>query len=384
METFFAFDAAQSGALLLILMVIGDFISKKLKGKIPAVLVAGLIFMFISWTGVLPGNLMESGGFSGLVAIGTSLIIVNLGASMSIRTFVANWRVAALAMCTYIGASVAVVGALSLFMGFNVAAGALPGGAMTAMIIQQRAAEIGCDDGVVLSVLYFSTKTIIATILANHHVRREAERLLALPADRQGAEQTQSPVARPIPLFDRSGYGCLCKLYLVAWVASRVATLTGINVYLLCMIFGVLGAQVGFVDKQTLGGSGAEKFFMFLMMTNIVAGFGKATPAMLTQMVVPLAVAYTLEIAVLYIVPLLLGKALGFSRHMALALGTNVMMGFPLNMMISTEIAENLTEDPEQRKYLGDRIASKMVIAGLSTTTSLAVFAAALVASWMG
>lgn len=384
MEQFFTFDAVQSGAILLILLVIGDYISKKLRGRIPAVLVAGLIFMLISWTGALPGNLMESGGFSGLVTIGTSLIIVNLGASMSIRTFIANWKVAALAMSTYILVSLAVVGALSLFLGFNTAAGALPGGAMTAMIIQQRGAEIGCDDAVVLSVLYFSTKTIIATILANRHIRREAKRLLSLPADQQGASQSPSPVAKPLPLFDRSGYGNLCKLYLVSWLASRAAALTGVNVYLLCMIFGVLGAQVGFVDKRTLGGSGAEKFFMFLMMANIVSGFGKATPSMLTQMVVPLVTAYVIEIAVLYIVPTLLGKLLGFSRDMALALGTNVMMGFPLNMMISTEIAESMTEDPEERKYLGDQIASKMVIAGLSTTTSLAVFAAALVAGWMG
>ena len=383
MEQFLAFDAVQSGAVLLILLVIGDFVSKKLRGRIPAVLVAGLIFMLISWTGALPVSLMESGGFSGLVAIATSLIIVNLGASMSIKTFIANWKVAALAMCTYLVVSVTVVGTLSLFLGFNTAAGTLPGGAMTAMIIQQRGTEIGCDDAVVLSVLYFSTKTIIATILANRHIRREAARLLSLPADQQGASQSPAPVAKELKLFDRSGYGNLCKLYLVAWLASRAATLTGINVYLLCMIFGVLSAQAGFVDKRTLGGSGAEKFFMFLMMANIVSGFGKATPAMLTQMVVPLAVAYVLESAVLYVVPPLLGRALGFTRDMSVALGTNVMMGFPLNMMISTEIAENLTEDPEKRKYLGDQIASKMVIAGLSTTTSLAVFAAALVAGWM-
>lgn len=384
MNTLFAFDAVQSGAFLLLLLVAGDFVSKKLRGRIPAVLVAGLSFMFISWTGVLPANLLENGGFSGLVATGTCLIIANLGASMSLKTFAANWKVVALAMTTYLCAAVGVVGLLSLFLGFDVAAGVLPGGATTAMVIQQRGVEIGCDDTVVLSVLYFSTKTIFATILANRHVRREAARLLSLPADQQAAEQAAAPVAKACGLFDRSGYGNLCKLYLLAWIASRVAGITGINVYLLCMVFGVLGAQVGFVDKRTLVGSGAEKFFMFLMMANIVSGFGKATPAMLTQMVLPLAVGYLAEIALLYIIPPMLGKLLGFSRDMSISLGTNIMMGFPLNMMISTEIAENLTEDPEQRKYLGNQIASKMVIAGLSTTTSLAVFAAGLVASWMG
>lgn len=384
MAQIISFDTFQSGAVLLLLLVVGDFFSKKLKGRVPAMLIAGLIYMLISWTGILPGNLMQTGAFSGLVSIGTALIIVNLGASMSIKTFVANWKVAALAMSTYICASVAVVGVLSLLLGFNTAVGALPGGAMTAMVIQQRATELGYDDAVVLSVLYFSTKTIIATIIANHHIRKESRRLLGLPREQQGAEQAQAPVAKKNPFFDRSNYGNLCKLYLVAWLASRVEMITGINVYLLCMIFGVLAAQVGFVDKHTMGGSGAERFFMFLMMANIVAGFGKATPSMFTRMLLPLVVAYTIDIAVVYIVPLLLGKALGFSRDMSIALGSNVMMGFPLNMMISTEVAEAMTEDAEERKYLSEQIAAKMVIAGLSTTTSLAVFAAALVAGWMG
>ena len=121
------------------------------------------------------------------------------------------------------------------------------------------------------------------------------------------------------------------------------------------------------------------------MMAKVMCGFGEATPAMLAQMVVPLIAAFALEVVViLYIVPPVLGKLLGFSRDMSVALGSNIMMGFPLNMMISSEIAENLTEDPEERKYLSEQIAAKMVIAGLSTTTSLAVFTGSLLVGFMG
>lgn len=90
MKELLTFDTAQAGLLLLILLVGGDWLSKKLKGKLPSVLLAGLAFMLLSWAGVIPDTLLATSGFSGLTAICTGLIITGMGASMSIRTFAAN------------------------------------------------------------------------------------------------------------------------------------------------------------------------------------------------------------------------------------------------------------------------------------------------------
>ena len=63
MSGILTFDTFQAGAVLLVFMVAGDWLAKKLKGRLPSVLIAGLLFMLVSWTGVLPENLMELGGF---------------------------------------------------------------------------------------------------------------------------------------------------------------------------------------------------------------------------------------------------------------------------------------------------------------------------------
>ena len=380
MSGLFTFDSIQSGALLLVFLAAGEQLSKKLRGRLPAVLLAGLMFMAVSWTGAVPADLMASSGFSALVTLATGLIIVSMGASMSLRTFAENWRVVALAVCTYLTQAGAILLVLSLLWGFDLALGGLPGGSMTALIIQQRAAELGHDDTIVLSVLFFSTQAIVGSLLAGHHVRRESARLLALP--RRG--QASAPEEQGRKAAGQSSYGALCRLYLTVWTASRVGELIGVNLFILCLLFGVLGAHVGFLDKETMKRSGAESFLFFLMMANIVAGFARATPAMFAQMLLPVALVFALEVGATYLVSPLLGRLLGFSRDMSVALGSNIMMGFPLNMMLSGEIAESLTEDAEDRAYLRREVAAKMVIAGLSTTTSLAVFAGGVLVNYMG
>lgn len=49
---------------------------------------------------------------------------------------------------------------------------------------------------------------------------------------------------------------------------------------------------------------------------------------------------------------------------MSMALGMNVMVGFPMNMLISQEIIEGLTEDAAERQRLMNEIAAKMVLGG--------------------
>lgn len=287
-------------------------------------------------------------------------------------------------MGTYVLQAVVILLVLSLLLGFNTAIGALPGGSMTALIIQQRAAQLGLDDTIVLSVLYFSTQVIVASLLASHHIKKEAQRLLAQPHEAAAATETQDARSKAIPFFDQSNFGALCKLYLIAWLASKAGALTGINQFILCMIFGVLAAHLGFVDKQTVSRSGTESFFFFVLMATIITGFAKATPAMFAQMLGLLLLVFALQILVTYLATPLLGRLLGFSRDMSVALGSNVMMGFPTNMILADEVAGHLTQDPAEREYLSRQIASRMVIAGLSTTTTLAVFTGGLLVNFMG
>ncbi len=383
MDKLFSFDTIQAGLIILLLLVLGDFLARKCGGKVPAMLFAGILFMLISWTGIFPPNMAEAAGISGLASAATGIVIAGMGASMSIRTFIDNWRVVVLAIASYLILTALIMLVLGSLYGVNLALGAVPGGSMTALIIQQRAAEFGYDDTIVLSVLFFSTQGLVACLIAGHYVKRESDRLLAVPKDQQGASITAPRAARKDGFFSRSSFGDLAKLYLVSWLAARVGSLIGLNQFILCLIFGVLGAAAGFLDRETIKRSGCEVFFFFALMGTVMSGYTRATPQMFAYMLVPLLLVLALESAVVLFVSPLFGKLLGFGRDMSVCLGSNIMMGFPLNMMIANGIAETLTDDEEEREYLENQIATRMVIAGLSTTTSVAVLMGGLLVNLM-
>ena len=96
MDKLFSFDTIQAGLIILLLLVLGDFLARKCEGKVPAMLFAGILFMLISWTGIFPPDMAEAAGISGLASAATGIVIAGMGASMSIRTFIDNWRVVGL------------------------------------------------------------------------------------------------------------------------------------------------------------------------------------------------------------------------------------------------------------------------------------------------
>ena len=389
MEAFFSFDTLGCWLFLLLLLVLGDCLAGFTRGRVPAILIAGLFFMLISWTGILPDSMAETAGIAPFSSLCTGLLIAGLGASMKIRTLLQQWKVVVLAVLVYLCQTAVILLLLTLLYDWNLALGAVPGGSMTALMIQSRAAELGHDKTIVLSVLFFSTQGFIAATLAGIFVRRESRRLLAA---REGhemaplfAEKQEDGAAQGTrkDFFSFSPYGNLCKLLLIVWLSDRVGTTLGINSYILCLLMGMAAAGLRFVTPDTVDQSGAKTFLYYVLMASIMTGYGRATPALFRQMLIPLLLVLSIETLIVLLVSPALGQRLGFSRDMGICLGANIMMGFPLNMIIAEGIAADLTEKPEERAYLKASLALPMVIAGLSTTTTLAVLAGGILSGLM-
>ena len=122
---------------------------------------------------------------------------------------------------------------------------------------------------------------------------------------------------------------------------------------------------------------------MFILMSVVLSGFSSSTPQMLGRMLLPLVCVLALDCLSLTLASLLLGRLLGFSRWMSVALGFNIMIGFPPNMIISQDIINYLTEDADTRAALMEQIGNRMVIAGFTSTTFLANMMAGLLVTLM-
>jgi hypothetical protein len=380
------FDPIQSGLALLILLVIGESLSRKMKAAVPAVLAAGLLFMAGCWAGIFPADMAERSGFPALAPVIITLVIVNMGTTTNLKELAANVRVVILAAVSFAGQILILFLVIGALFGINTAVAGLPGGMATNLIIQEQARSLGYDRLVVLAVLVLSTQGLLACPLASWMIKKETRRLLAEKqaggriADEEQAfeKEEQASEKKGSTVFLR-----FMKLFAAAWLASRLEQLTGLSRYVMALFLGVLAGEARLLEKNSLEKTQSSGLVNLLMMSMVMGGFARATPAMFAQVLIPLAAVLACEVGGIFLVSWPVGKLLGFSRPMSFAIALNVMVGFPLNLILSEDVIGYLTEDPAERSYLISQIGTKMVLGGFTSTTVLATVAAGVLAGLM-
>lgn len=378
------FDVLQSGMVILLILVLGELLSNWCRGVVPSLLITGLVYVAGCWSGLIPAGLLDLAGISQLSSIAMMLVVIHMGTSMSIAEFRANWRVVALSAITFAGQVLALFLVVGSVYDVNTAVGGLPGGTATALIVQERARGFGYDRIVVLSVLILATQALLGSPVANYCVKLEAARLRALPPAALPEEPSGGAAERGGNAGGRDlQYGSLFRLYAAAWLASRLEMLTGLSRYVLCLLLGLLLSGLGLLKKNELASSKSEGFLFFLLMGAVLSGFSAATPQMFAQMLPVLLLVLLTELLSVTCISLLAGHFLGFSRPMRVAIGINIMIGFPVNMLIAQEVIGRLTDDPEEQARLMSQIATKMVIGGMVSTTFLATATAGVLVSLM-
>lgn len=369
----FEFDLVQCLALLMILMVIGEVISRRMKAAIPAILVSALVFLALVWSGIVPKNMVQTSGIMTFTGIAMSCVIVSMGASTNPKELFANWRVVALAAISYfvqIAVMLLVIGAL---YGKNMAIGSLPGGAAVALMVQGKARSLGYDQVVLLSALILSVKGLFSCPLASFFLKKEVKRIirLGIPSDCLNEEKENAAIRKKTGKHESENMS-LMRFIVTAWIANRLELLTGVSQYVYCLLLGVLFAQLGLIHKDEMDRTKSHGMLMLMMMSACLNGFANATPEIILKMLVPLLCVIVVEISAIFVNSRIFGKAFGFSREMSFLICLNIMVGFPLNMMLSDDIIRFLVEDPKEQELLHGQVATKMVIAGFTSVTFLA------------
>ena len=88
-------------------------------------------------------------------------------------------------------------------------------------------------------------------------------------------------------------------------------------------------------------------------------------------MLVPVLCILIVEVTAITVNSLLLGRFFGFGKEMSFIICLNVMVGFPLNMMLAQDIIGFMINDPDEKEVLNKEIATRMVIAGFTSVTFL-------------
>ena len=379
----FEFDIIQSGLIISALFVVGEIVSRKLKAVIPAVLVSGILFMALLWGGIIPADLVERSKLGVLMPVGMMFIILSMGCNTSLKEMIANWRVVLLAAVSYLFELCMILLVVNLLFDWNMAVAAFPGSSAATLIVQERARALGYNDCVILSVLLLFLNGMVACPIVGLLIKKEASRLIniGIPAERAASSDPLAPNGGKKD--NGSAYLSFLKFYAGAWICQRLAALVGVSPYVLCLVLGVVFAETGFFRKDEFSRTGSGGFLFFIMMAMILNSFGAASPQMLLQVLLPIVTVLCTAVLSLSLASLIMGRLLGFSPWMSVALGFNIMVGFPVNLMLSQDMINFLTDDEDERRYLMEKIGNRMVLAGFTSTTFLSNTMGPIIATLM-
>lgn len=384
---------------------ISDFVAKKTQSLLSSLFVASIIFLIGFLTDVFPEDLLTSSSLLALAGVVVGFIIVHLGTLISIEDFKKQWKTLLVGIATVIGIGIALYVASLLFgsrapggyegvasaLDFVIAGtGSLSGGTISVLIIQEASLDIGLTTVAVFPVLIAALQGLVGFPLTSVILRKEAQRLkgefragrLDAPAVTRGGEEP----ATKLPHAFRTTAGTLFVVGVAVLVATGVNNLTDgiLNTFVVALLLGIALRATGIFRPAVLSGIDSLGLMMIAIMILVFGPLATVKPADVAALAFPLLLAFLFGIAGIVVFAGLVGKLLGYSVPMSIAIGLTSLYGFPGTMILSQEAARGAGESPEEVTAIEGDILPKMIVAGFSTVTITSVVVTSIIASGIG
>ena len=385
---------------------VSEFVARKTKSLLSSLFVASLIFLVGFLSGIFPEDLLASSSLLALAGVVVGFIIVHLGTVISLDDFKKQWKTFLIGFSTVIGIGIALWVAGLIFGGrisgaaedgyaqaldFVVAGtGALSGGTISVIIVQEAALGVALTSIAVFPVLIAALQGLVGFPLTSLILRKEAARLrdeyragnLEAPA----APDEQAASASLLPAAFQHTPGTLSVVGLVVLAALGINNLTDgvLNTFVVALIFGIALRAFKVFKPSVLAGIDAFGLMMLAIMILVFGPLATVEPADVKALAFPLFLAFVFGVAGIVGFSALVGKLVGYSIPMSVAIGLTSLYGFPGTMILSQEAAKGAGETPEEVAAIENSILPKMIVAGFSTVTITSVIVTSIIAGRIG
>jgi hypothetical protein len=382
-------------SIVLAILMIGEIVSTKTKAFIPSVFVSAVLFLIGFWT-ILPADLVTQSSFATpVVYISMYLLLTHMGTLMSLKELIAQWRTIVIAMMGIVGICAMTLTIGRVFFGWQTVVAATPpltGGVVASILMTTAATEMGLPTIAVLATCMYIMQGFFGYPLTAILLKKEAVRLaehvrsgeVSFVAENKsvGAMAAEKKAGHwmfpQVPEKYQSAYVILFKLGLVAYLATLAAPVIHLNQFVVCLLFGVIGREFGFLEEKALVKANAFGFLMTVLMAFIFAGLSKATPEMLAKIAFPLFGIIILGVTGMGILSMLAGKFLGETKEMAFSIAMTALYGFPADYVLTIEAIKASTKTQEEEDYAMDQMLPKMLVGGFTTVTIASVIIAGI------
>ncbi|WMJ78278.1 MULTISPECIES: hypothetical protein [unclassified Sedimentibacter] len=373
-------------ALLVVFVAfaVGDFVSYKTKATFSMLFTTAIIFLVAFWLG-LPATVFSDSGLLTVGILTMSLLLVNMGTLISLNELAKQWKTVLIAISAVVGIGVFVYMVGGIVFGKQMAAAAAPpisGGVVAALIVSEVAKAKALESVAVFATLLLVTQTFFGTPVASYCLKKEARIVLDNHSVNAESEKKEDSIEegkkKLIPELKkelRTNSLLLAKLALVAFLATKVSELTNgtINALIVCLIFGVIASEIGFLEKDPMTMANSQGFVMIALLTVIFNNLSSATPQMLMSLIGPILGCLLLGVIGFSIFAGVVGKILGMDIYMSIAIGASALFGFPGTFIIPNEVASVVGKNEEEKNIILEEILPKMIIAGFVTVSIASV-----------
>lgn len=392
--------------VVMLVWTVSDLVAKKTRSLLSSLFVASIIFLVGFLTDLFPEDLLTSSSLLGLAGVVVGFIIVHLGTMISLEDFKKQWKTFVVGVATVVGIGLSLLLAALLFGGrisgtaeegyaqaldFVVAGtGSLSGGTISVLIVQEAALGIGLTSIAIFPVLIAALQGLVGFPLTSLILRKEAARLRDdyraghLPAPPPVDEATVSRSRLPAAL--QTTPGTLFVVGAVVLVSLGINNLTDgvLNTFVVALILGIALRTTGVLKPSVLSGIDAFGLMMLAIMILVFAPLATVEPADVAALALPLALAFLFGVVGIAGFSALVGRIVGYSIPMSVAIGLTSLYGFPGTMILAQEAAKGAGETPEETAAIEGQILPKMIVAGFSTVTITSVVVTSIIAAAIG
>ncbi|MBC1457859.1 hypothetical protein [Listeria newyorkensis] len=378
--------------IIMLIWAISDFVSKKTKSLISSLLVASIIFLVGFKTNIFPEDLLSS---SSLLALGQTVvgfIIVHIGTMISLDELKKQWKTVVIGVAAVLGiaAFLFLIGSFFLDENFVIAAiGAISGGTISVIIVQESALASGLLLVAVFPVLIAAFQGLIGFPLTSLILRKEANRIKgeyrAGNIQTEKAEVHHDEAKTMLPKALQTTAGTLFVVGVVVMLSIYIDTITNgvLNTFVVALLFGIALRAFGVIKPNILSGIDAYGLMMLAILIIIFGPLATSSVDDLVALIGPLCIAFAIGVSGSVAFSAVMGKILGYSVSMSIAIGLTTLYGFPGTMILSQEAARSVGENEQEIAAIEGQILPKMIIAGFSAVTITSVVLTSILAEFI-
>ncbi|MEK3798856.1 hypothetical protein MHI18_11365 [Peribacillus sp. FSL H8-0477] len=381
--------------IMVLILFIGEVVAVRTKAIVPSVFICAVLFLLGYWT-FFPKDIVEIAGVPPVVAtMLIYLLITNMGTLLSIQELIKQWKTILISLSGILGIIVVLFTAGTFLFGVETIIVAIPplvGGLVSALIMSEGAANAGLDSLAIFAIVIYVMQGFAGYPLTSIVLKKEGKRLLSEyrsgelvrkeTAVSVSAEKSELSLFKKLPEKYNTDFFKFLRLAFVGYLAYLISTLVDplvtISPFVLCLLFGVIGRSIGFLEKHTLQKANGFGFAIMALMLYIFDGLKSATPSMMLEILYPLVGCIILGVIGMYIFSYIIGRILKVSKEMAFAVSLTALYGFPADYIITNEVIKALTTDDEEKDMLTSQMLPPMLVGGFISVTMVSVVLAGI------